>query len=126
MKFFTMEFFTKLISEVNANPKFKEGIGDFSGSMIWRDTDKGFGLYFEIRNGEIPEFREAKEGEEADFILEAAYDPAWIEIGKGNMFIREAVMTGQMVVTGSIVELGAYTDGWAVLLGTMAQMPKEF
>jgi hypothetical protein len=42
------------------------------------------------------------------------------------MFIREAVMTGQMVVTGSIVELGAYTDGWAVLLGTMAQMPKEF
>ncbi|MFB0562486.1 MAG: hypothetical protein ACETWM_14870 [Candidatus Lokiarchaeia archaeon] len=126
MKFFTMEFFNKLMSEVNENPKFKEGMGEFAGSMIWRATDIGFGLYFEIKRGEITNVREAEEGEEADFILEAAYDPAWIEIGKGNMFIREAVMTGQMVVTGSIIELGAYTDGWAVLLGTMAEMPKEF
>lgn len=126
MKFFSLEFFQKLADEVNAKPEFKEGIGDFDGSFIWWAEDLDWGIYFEIKDGKVGNVHEADEDEEANFKMEGSYDPAWIEIGKGNLFLREAMLSGQMTVEGSITELAAYLDGLAIFMQTMAALPKEF
>ncbi|MHA1607672.1 MAG: SCP2 sterol-binding domain-containing protein [Candidatus Freyarchaeota archaeon] len=125
VKYFSLEFFKKLAEEVNANPAFKTGMGDFNASMILRETDKGFGIYFEIRDGQIQNVREAKPGEEADFILEGPYE-VWVRLGKAELMARDALMSGQISLTGSMMMLLAYADGFGVLLQTMAAMPKEF
>ncbi|MGQ9720892.1 MAG: SCP2 sterol-binding domain-containing protein [Candidatus Jordarchaeum sp.] len=123
--FFTLEFFKNLAGDLNKNPSFESSMADFQGSMILKATDKGRMFYFEINNGKIENLKEAKEGDSADYVLEGPYD-VWVRIGKAELMAREAIMSGQIKLEGSLMTLVSYADGFGVLLGTMASLPKEF
>ena len=125
VKFFTLEFFQKLAEELNSNPSFESSMADFQGSMILRVTDRDLAVYFEIKNGKIENLKEAEEGDEAEYVLEGTYD-TWVRIGKAELMAREAIMSGAIKLEGSFMTLVSYADGFGVLLGTMAEMPKEF
>ncbi len=125
VKFFTLEFFQKLAEELNSNPSFESSMADFQGSMILRVTDRNLAVYFEINNGKIENLKEAEEGDEAEYVLEGTYD-TWVRIGKAELMAREAIMSGAIKLEGSFMTLVSYADGFGVLLGTMAEMPKEF
>ena len=125
VKFFTLEFFQKLAEELNSNPSFESSMADFQGSMILRVTDRDLAVYFEINNGKIENLKEAEEGDEAEYVLEGTYD-TWVKIGKAELMAREAIMSGAIKLEGSFMTLVSYADGFGVLLGTMAEMPKEF
>jgi putative sterol carrier protein len=125
VEFFTLEFFKNLIDELNKNPSFESSMADFQGSMILKDTDKDRMFYFEINNGKIENLREAKEGDDAEYVLEGGYE-VWVRIGKAELMAREAIMSGQLKLEGSLMTLVSYADGFGVLLGTMAETPKEF
>ncbi len=125
VKFFTLEFFQKLAEELNSNPSFESSMADFQGSMSLRVTDRDLAVYFEINNGKIENLKEAEEGDEAEYVLEGTYD-TWVKIGKAELMAREAIMSGAIKLEGSFMTLVSYADGFGVLLGTMAEMPKEF
>ena len=125
VKFFTLEFFQKLAEELNSNPSFESSMADFQGSMILRVTHRDLAVYFEINNGKIENLKEAEEGDEAEYVLEGTYD-TWVKIGKAELMAREAIMSGAIKLEGSFMTLVSYADGFGVLLGTMAEMPKEF
>lgn len=125
VEFFTLEFFKNLTDELNKNPSFESSMADFQGSMILKVTDKDRMFYFEINNGKIENLREAKEGDDAEYVLEGLYE-VWIRIGKAELMAREAIMSGQLKLEGSLMTLVSYADGFGVLLGTMAETPKEF
>ena len=125
VEFFTLEFFQNLTDELNKNPSFESSMSDFQGSMILKATDKDRMYYFEINNGKIENLREAKEGDDAEYVLEGPYE-VWVRIGKAELMAREAIMSGQLKLDGSLMTLVSYADGFGVLLGTMAELPKEF
>ena len=125
VKFFTLEFFQKLAEELNGNPSFESSMADFQGSMILRVTDRDLAVYFEINNGKIENLKEAEEGDEAEYVLEGTYD-TWVRIGKAELMAIEAIMSGAIKLEGSFMTLVSYADGFGVLLGTMAEMSKEF
>ncbi len=125
VKFFTLDFFKGLADELNKNPAFHNSMADFKGSMILRAVDKNLSIYFEINNGKLENLKAAKADDKADYILEGSYD-TWVRIGKAELMAREAIMSGAIKLEGSFMTLVSYADGFGVLLGTMAQAPKEF
>jgi putative sterol carrier protein len=125
VKYFTLEFFKKLTDTLNKDPAFNSNMADFKGSMILKAADKNLKIYFEINNGKIENLRTPKEKDSADYILEGSYD-TWVKIGKAELMAREAIMSGAIKLEGSFMTLISYADGFGVLLGTMAQTPKEF
>lgn len=124
-KFFTLEFFEQMAKEVNAKSQFKSGMGDFAGSLILKVSDKEAAVYFEIKDGQITNMKEAKAEDTADFILEGSYE-TWVKMGKGELMARDAITSGAVSLTGSFMTLLAYADGFGVLLQTIALTPKEF
>ncbi|MCX8175809.1 MAG: SCP2 sterol-binding domain-containing protein [Candidatus Bathyarchaeota archaeon] len=125
VKFFTLEFFKQISENVNRNPDFEIGIGDFDGTIILAAKDLGKSFLIEIRRGKIRSVKEVKPYEKSDFKLEGNYEN-WVKVGKGELMVRDAILTGALSLTGSLVGLAMYAGGFGVLLQTMASTPKEF
>lgn len=125
VKFFTLEFFKQIAENVNKNPDFEIGIGDFEGTIMLTAKDLEKSFLIEIRGGKIRSIREAKLDEKSDFKLEGNYEN-WVKVGKGELMVRDAILTGALSLTGSLVGLAIYSGGFGVFLQTMASTPKEF
>ena len=125
VKFFTLEFFKQIAENVNKNPDFEIGIGDFDGTIILTAKDLEKSFLIEIRRGKIRSIKEAKPDEKSDFKLEGNYEN-WVKIGKGELMVKDAILTGALSLTGSLIGLAIYSGGFGVLLQTMASTPKEF
>jgi len=127
VKFLSLEFYKQLQTLANNDSEFKMQSRDFVASFAFKVLDRAelpF-IYMKFNNSQISELRVLNKDEKTDYSLEGNY-AVWVDVSQGKMDGATAVMTRDLIVTGSMGNLIRYGKAFKKLLDLMSKVPSEY
>lgn len=127
VKFLSLEFYKQLQTLANNDSEFKMQSRDFVASFAFKVLDRAelpF-IYMKFNNSQISELRVLNKDEKTDYSLEGNY-AIWVDVSQGKMDGATAVMTRDLIVTGSMGNLIRYGKAFKKLLDLMSKVPSEY
>ncbi len=127
VKFLSLEFYQHLQTLANNDSEFKMQSRDFVASFTFKVLDRAElpSIYMKFDNSQISELRVLNKDEKTDYSLEGNY-AIWVDVSQGKMDGATAVMTRDLIVTGSMGNLIRYGKAFKKLLDLMSKVPCEY